>query len=186
MFANLTFTQVSSPLPITGTGHRVVGNYLYEGAFDDSGTIGVNGNSSQINILGNLLRNNGTPDVKFHHGIYIGGFGINQDIEIGWNQVQDQNGGRAIQLFGHIDGDFMNNISIHDNLLSGSELNNIVLGGSDGGTDVLGTIYVYNNIITGAGDPGLRVDDPQGKVIIQNNVLYNNGAPGFDGKGLND
>jgi hypothetical protein len=181
VFANLNFTQASSPLPVTGIGHRVVGNYLYEGAFDDSGTIGVNGNSSQINILGNLLRNNGTPDVKFHHGVYIGGFGINQDIEIGWNQIQDQNGGRAIQLFGHVDGDFMDDIRIHDNLISGSELNNIVLGGTDASTEVLGTVYVYNNIIMGAGDPGLRVDDSQGTVIIQNNVLYNNGTPGFDG-----
>lgn len=181
ILANLTFTQSWSPLPVTGIGHRVVGNYLYDGAFDDSGTIGVNGNSSQIKILGNLLRNNGTPDVKFHHGVYIGGFGINQEIEVGWNQIQDQNGGRGIQLFGHLDGDFMDNIRIHDNLISGSELNNIVLGGTDGSTEVLGTVYVYNNIIVGAGNPGLRVDDPQGTVIIQNNVLYNNGTPGFDG-----
>lgn len=181
VLANLTFTQSSSPLPVTGIGHRVVGNYLYDGAFDDSGTIGVNGNSNQIKILGNLLRNNGTPGVKFHHGVYIGGYGINQDIEIGWNQIQDQNGGRAVQLFGHVDGDFMDNIRIHDSLVSGSELNNIVLGGTDGSTEVLGTVYVYNNIIVGAGDPGLRVDDPQGTVIIQNNVLYNNGSPGFDG-----
>jgi hypothetical protein len=181
VLANMTFTQSWSPLPVTGIGHRIIGNYLHDGAFDDSGTIGVNGNSSQIKILGNLLRNNGTPDVKFHHGVYIGGFGTNQDIEVGWNQIQDQNGGRAVQLFGHVDGDFMDNIRIHDNLISGSELNNIVLGGSDGSTEVLGTIYVYNNIIVGAGDPGLRVDDPQGTVVIQNNVLYNNGSPGFDG-----
>ena len=181
VLANLTFTQSSSPLPVTGIGHRVVGNYLYDGAFDDSGTIGVNGNSNQIKILGNLLRDNGTPDVKFHHGVYIGGYGINQDIEIGWNQIQDQNGGRAVQLFGHVDSDFMDNIRIHDNLISGSELNNIVLGGTDGSTEVLGIVYVYNNIIVGAGDPGLRVDDPRGTVIIQNNVLYNNGSPGFDG-----
>ncbi|OGF61969.1 MAG: hypothetical protein A2Y62_20835, partial [Candidatus Fischerbacteria bacterium RBG_13_37_8] len=181
VFANLTFTQSWSPIPVTGIGHRVIGNYLYDGAYDDSGTIGVNGDTSMIKILGNFLYNNGTPDVKFHHGIYVGGFGINQDIEIGWNHVQDHNGGRGVQLFGHVDGDFMDNISIHDNLISGSELNNIVLGGSDGNTDVLGTVYVYNNIIIGAGDPGLRVDDPQGTVIIQNNVLYNNGTPGFDG-----
>jgi hypothetical protein len=181
VLANMTFTQSWSPLPVTGIGHRIIGNYLHDGAFDDSGTIGVNGNSSQIKILGNLLRNNGTPDVKFHHGVYIGGFGTNQDIEVGWNQIQDQNGGRAVQLFGHVDGDFMDNIRLHDNLISGSELNNIVLGGSDGSTEVLGTIYVYNNIIVGAGDPGLRVDDPQGTVVIQNNVLYNNGSPGFDG-----
>jgi len=181
VLANLTFTQSSSPLPLAGIGHRVVGNYLYDGAYDDSGTIGVNGNSSQIRILGNLLRNNGTPDVKFHHGVYIGGYGINQAIEIGWNQIQDQNGGRAVQLFGHVDGDFMDDIRLHDNLISGSELNNVVLGGTDGSTEVLGIVYVYNNVIAGAGDPGLRVDDPQGMVIIQNNVLYNNGSPGFDG-----
>jgi len=39
-------------MPVTGIGHRIVGNYLHDGAFDDSGTIGVNGNSSQIKILG--------------------------------------------------------------------------------------------------------------------------------------
>jgi len=181
VFANLTFTQASSPLPISGIGHRIIGNYLHDGAFDDSGTIGVNGNSSEIYILGNLLQNNGTPEVKYHHGVYIGGYGINQDIEIGWNQIQEQNGGRGIQLFGHLDGDFMDNIRIHDNFISGSELNNIVLGGTDGATEVLGTVYVYNNIILNSGDPGLRVDDPQGVVFIQNNVLYNNGTPGFDG-----
>ena len=181
VLANLAFTQSSSPLPVTGIGHRVVGNYLYEGAFDDTGTIGINGNTSQIKILGNLLRNNGTPGVKLHHGLYIGGFGINQDIEVGWNQIQDQRGGRAIQLFGHVDGDRMENIRLHDNLVSGSELNNIVLGGTDGSTEVLGEVNVYNNIIVGSGDPGLRVDDPQGTVIIQNNVLYNNGSPGFNG-----
>ena len=57
-------------------------------------------------------------------------------------------------------------------------MNNIVLGGTDASGEVLGTVYVYNNIIMGAGDPGLRVDDSQGTVIIQNNVLYNNGTPG--------
>ncbi len=181
VFANLRFTQSSSPLPLTGIGHRVVGNYVYEGAFDDTGTIGVNGNTSQIKIFGNLLRNNGAPGEKLHHGLYIGGFGINRDIEVGWNQIQDQHGGRAVQLFGHVDGDRMENIRIHDNLVSGSELNNIVLGGTDGSTEVLGAIDVYNNVIVGSGDAGLRIDDPQGTVGIRNNVLYNNGSPGFNG-----
>jgi hypothetical protein len=84
-------------------------------------------------------------------------------------------------VYGHDDNDRIDNLRIHDNLISGSELNNILLGGSDGATDVLGTVYVYNNIIIGASDPGLRVNDPQGTVFIQNNVLYNNGTPGFAG-----
>jgi hypothetical protein len=40
---------------------------------------------------------------------------------------------------------------------------------------------VYNNIMLNAGDPGLRVNDPQGTVFIQNNVFYNNGTPGYAG-----
>ena len=181
VLANMAFTQSESPLSVTGIGHRVVGNYFYDGAFSDSGVVGVNGDTSQAKILGNFLRNNGQVDVKFHHGLYLGGYGINQDVELGWNQIQDQRGGRSIQLFGHVDGDRMDNIRIHDNLISGSLRNNVLLGGSDGGTEVLGTIYVYNNIIVGSDDQGLRINDPQGTVIIQNNVFYNNGSLGYDG-----
>ena len=79
----------------------------------------------------------------------------------------------------------MEDIRIHDNLIATSVplRNNILLGGSDGATEVLGTIYVYNNIIVGAAGQGLRVNDPQGTVIIQNNVLYDNGLNGYDGNG---
>ena len=181
VLANLVFSQVQAPLPITGTGHRVVGNHLHDGAFSDSGAIGVNGNTRQIRILGNRLADNGQREEKLHHAIYLGGFGTNQDIEIGWNEVRDQHGGRAVQLFGHLDGDRIDDVRIHDNLIVGSELNNIVLGGSDGRTDVLGTVDVTNNVIAGAGDAGLRVDDPQGTVRIRHNVLYGNGTPGFNG-----
>ena len=54
----------------------------------------------------------------------------------------------------------MDEIRIHDNWVSGSELDNIVIGGSDGATEVIGTVSVYNNIIVGAGDAGLRINDP--------------------------
>ena len=84
--------------------------------------------------------------------------------------------GRAIQLYGHLDNDRIDQIHIHDNLIAGLELNNIVLGGSDGGTDVIGTVEVFNNIVLGSGEEGLRVNDPNGTVLIQNNVFYNNGS----------
>jgi len=111
--------------------------------------------------------------------LYLQGFGTNRDIDIGWNQIQDQHGSRGIQVYGHADGDRIDDVRIHDNQVSGSELNNIVLGGSDGATEVLGTIHVFNNLIVGAGDSGLRINDPQGTVFIQNNVLYGNGTPGY-------
>ena len=182
--ANLAFTQGLAPyegmLQMGGNGHRAVGNYLHDAL--SSTAIGIAGNSADYQILGNLISNNGQGNWEDGVGFYIQGFGANQDIDFGWNQIQDQRGRRAIQLFGHEDGDRMDNVRIHDNLISSSlQLrNNILLGGSDGGTEVLGTIYVYNNIIVGSDWEGLRVNDPQGTVFIQNNVLYDNGSLGPD------
>ncbi len=175
IIANLTFVASMNPISLSGVGHRVIGNYLHDSALDDSGALSINTDSSQIKVLGNLLSNNGTPGEKLRgHAFYIGGYGTNSDIEFGWNQIQNQEGGRSIQLYGHLANDRIEDIRIHDNLLSGAELNNVVLGGSDGGTEVLGTIYVYNNIIEGSGEPGLRVNDPQGTVYVQNNTFYDN------------
>ena len=186
IIANLGFTQGLTPyegmLAMSGNGHRAVGNYFYDGLA--SHALGIAGNSAHYQILGNLMRNNGPQDnLEDGVGFYIQGFGTNQDIDFGWNEIRDQRGRRAIQLFGHMDGDQMDNIRIHDNLILSSLplRNNILLGGSDGGTEVLGTVYVYNNIIVGSEWGGLRVNDPQGTVIIQNNVLYDNGTPGFEG-----
>lgn len=184
VLANLAFTQGLAPyegmLQMGGDGHRAVGNYFHD-ALSSTG-LGIAGNSAHYQIFGNLISNNGQDNWEDGVGFYIQGFGTNQDIDFGWNQIRDQRGRRAIQLFGHEDGDRMDNIRIHDNLISSSlQLrNNILLGGSDGGTEVLGTIYVYNNIIVGSDWEGLRVNDPQGTVFIQNNVLYDNGSLGPD------
>jgi hypothetical protein len=187
IIANWEFTQHAGNLSLSGNGHRIIGNYSHDGvAGEDYTVIGVAGNSAQLKLFGNLLLNNpNTGGEEVGVGFYLEGFGTNQDIDFGWNQIQDQNGRRSIQIFGHLAGDRMEDIRIHDNLISTSLplRNHILLGGSDGGTEVLGTIYVYNNIIVGSNGQGLRINDPQGTVIIQNNVLYNNGTQGFDGHG---
>jgi len=181
LFANLVFTQSQLPLALSGQGVRVVGNHLHRGGRSPSGVIGVNGNSQGVAILGNLLDENGTPGEKLHHGIYLGGFGTQRGVEIGWNEVRNQRGGRSIQLFGHLDGDRIEEVKIHDNLLVGAELNHILLGGSDGVTEVLGEVRIEGNVIVGAGDPGLRINDPQGTVRVQHNSFHGNGTPGFGG-----
>src|SRR3989344_4867822 len=183
VIANLEFTGDSATLGLAGTGHRAIGNYTHDSLnYSEGGVIGVTGNTSGLKIYGNYLRDNGGTDEGLSsHGLYIQGFGTNQDIDFGWNQIKDQRGRRAIQLFGHVAGDKMDNIRLHDNLISGSVRNNIILGGSDGGTEVIGTIYVYNNIIANGDDQGLRINDPQGTVYIQNNTFYNNGLSGYDG-----
>jgi hypothetical protein len=182
VIANMEFTDYGATLELRGDFHRIIGNYAHDGIYSNSGTIGITGDSAHYKIYGNYLRENGEEGDKLNgSGFYLQGFGTNENIDIGWNQVENQRGSRAIQLYGHMDGDFVDNVRIHDNLLSGSELNNIVLGGSDGNTNILGTVYIYNNIIIGAGDPGLRINDPNGTVIIQNNVLFNNGTTGMNG-----
>ena len=182
VIANMEFMDYGATIELRGDSHRIIGNYAHDGIYSNSGVIGITGDSAHYKIYGNYLRNNGEPGDKLNgSGFYLQGFGTNQDIDFGWNQIQDQRGARAIQVYGHIDGDFVDNVLIHDNILSGSELNNMVLGGSDGSTNILGTVHVFNNIIIGAGDPGLRVNDPNGTVIIENNVLYNNGTPGLNG-----
>lgn len=182
VFANLGFTHYGAMLDLAGNGHRIVGNHLHDGIFSNGGTIGILGNSAHYRIYGNLIRNTGEVDNNLNgSGFYLGGFGTNRDIDFGWNEIRDQRGSRAIQVYGHEPGDRIDDVRIHDNVIAGSERNNILLGGSDGGTDVLGTVHVYNNIIADALDQGLRINDPQGTVVIENNVFYNNGAQGFDG-----
>ena len=182
VIANLEFSQYASTLEPSGNGHRIVGNYSHDVYAPEGFAIELAGGIAQMKIFGNLLRNNGEAGLENGVGFYIAGFGTNQDIDFGWNEIRDQGGRRAIQLFGHIAGDRMDNIRIHDNLIAGSLplRNNILLGGTDGGTEVLGTIYVYNIIVVGSAWEGLRVNDPQGTFIIQNNVLYNNGSQGID------
>jgi len=173
--ANLGFTAGQESLPLSGIGHRIIGNRLYDGGFSDGGAMGVNTDSADLRIYGNLLSRNGLEGEKLHHGFYPGGYGTNRNIDFGWNEISGQRGGRAIQLYGHVTGDVIDEIRIHDNVIHGSELNNIVIGGSDGDSDVIGTVYVFNNIISGSrGEPGLRVNTPGGRVVIQNNTFYGN------------
>lgn len=181
VIANMEFTGYAGNLQVRGTGHRLVGNYSHDGIYSEGAVIGITGTSSGLKIYGNYMRDNGGTGDLAGHGFYVQGFGTNRDIDFGWNEIRNQRGRRAIQLFGHQSGDWMDNISIHDNLITGSIRNNIIIGGSDGGTDVIGTIYVRNNIIANGDDQGLRVNDSNGRVYIQNNTFYNNGATGYDG-----
>ena len=175
VFANLVFTRMGSALPLSGVGQRVVGSCFFDGGEDDSGMIGVNGAASDIHVLGNLLVRNGAPQEKLHHAFYVGGFGVNTDIELAFDHIEGQEGGRAVQVFGHLAGDWVDGLSIHDNFLAASELNNVTLGGSDAGdAPLLGDVEVYNNVIIGAGAEGLRINDPGGNFTIRHNTLHAN------------
>lgn len=172
VIGNMKFGLLDEAILITGIGQRIVGNDLSNGG--EGNKLGVFGDTSAIKILGNRMRSNGTPDGK-SYDIYIQGFGINRDIEVGWNELRNRRGGRSMQVYGHLAGDRVDKLVIHDNVMVGCELNNLILGGSDGGTEILGTVTVTGNIIASSRSAeGLRVNDPTGKVIIENNTLYGN------------
>lgn len=171
VIGNIRFAAVRESLLVTGVGQSIVANDLSNGGEGDK--VGIFGNTSVIKILGNRLDSNGTPTTKFY-SIYVQGFGVNRDIDVGWNEVRNQEG-RSIQVYGHLAGDIVDDLRIHDNVIVGSELNNILLGGSDGGTEILGTVRVTGNVIAGSrSTEGLRVNDPQGTVIIENNTFHGN------------
>ncbi|MEW6365663.1 MAG: PKD domain-containing protein [Acidobacteriota bacterium] len=172
VIGNLRFGLIDEAILVIGVGQRIVGNDLSNGG--EGNKIGVFGDTSAIKILGNRMDSNGTPAGK-SYDIYVQGFGINRDIEVGWNEIRNREGGRSMQVYGHLAGDIVDNLRIHDNVMVGSELNNLILGGSDGGTEILGTVTVTGNIIAGSrSTEGLRVNDPQGTVRIENNTLSGN------------
>ena len=167
----MRFGEMEDAILVTGVGHHVVGNDLSHGG--EGHKVGVFGDTSAIKILGNRFDSNGTPETKYY-SIYVQGFGVNRDIDIGWNEMRNQEG-RSIQVYGHLDGDRVDDLRIHDNVMLGSNLNNLILGGSDGGNEILGTVTVTGNVIAGSRSAeGLRVNDPTGTVIIENNTLLGN------------
>lgn len=181
VISNLEFTDVAGNLQLSGSHHRAVGNYLHDDVHSEGAVIGISGETSDIKMYGNFLLNNGGSGEEPGHGFYIQGFGTNQQIDFGWNEIRNQRGRRGIQLFGHIAGDWMDDIQIHDNLVAGAARESILIGGSDGDTEVVGTVFVYNNILIDSDDQGIRINDPAANVFVQNNLVYNSGSIGFDG-----
>jgi len=114
----MRFGLMDEAILVTGVGHRIVGNDLSNGG--EGNKIGVFGNTSAIKILGNRMRSNGTPTGK-SYDIYVQGFGINRDIEVGWNELRNRRGGRSMQVYGHVAGDRVDKLVIHDNVMVGCE-----------------------------------------------------------------
>ena len=164
-------------LPLEHASHvRIVGNEIFgaRGHCDD-GTIST-GDSSHIEIIGNYIHDNG--GIKLKHAIYLPGFGENRDIEIAYNRIEQQHGGRAIQLYGHQSDDVIRQIKIHDNEISEIDRDAILLGNTDEGRLLIQDVLIYNNIIHRAGRCegfAVRVDNPtaDGIRIIHNTLVYN-------------
>ena len=166
-------------VPLTNVnGARVVGNEIRGSNREcQDGVIGM-ANASGLKILGNVIHDNGST--KLDHGIYVQGFGTNRDIEIAWNRVDNQISGRAIQIYGHMPGDVVERIAIHDNELTHVDRDGILVGWTDADSLQVRDVKIWNNIVVRAGrcvGDGIRVNNQTAVgVSIFHNTLVDNGV----------
>lgn len=152
---------------------RIVGN-VASGFESPFGTVTI-ASCSGCKVLGNHIFDSGIPRSKFSHLIYYTGFGTGEDLEIAWNLLHDQHGGRGIQLFGHTADDRLSGVNIHDNVVFNCALDGILIGASDG--PVKGWIsdaVIYNNLVYNVGGAGIRIANPGVEARILHNTLYDN------------
>jgi len=145
------------------TNFYFYGNYSHDAAVDKRGEFG---NSA--------------------YGAYFQGFGKHNYIYVAWNEFSYNPNGRGIQVYGHMTGDSIDNLYIHDNWIHHNGKTGIVLGGGDGqgAYEFVKKCYVYNNIINnnsinyawypGILAGGLGDGGNLGEWYIYNNTFYQN------------
>jgi hypothetical protein len=147
---------------------RIVNNELYGLWKEQEGSGAVTGNGMFWRILGNHIHHNGVT--KLMHGIYIdntGGVG-SDSIEIAYNHIHDQTGGRGIQLYDKQPS--ITNVRIHDNVIHDIDRDGIVVGNNAS----IG-IEIYDNIIYRTGrviGSGIRFDSPYATAEVYRNLIY--------------
>ncbi len=174
--AKFTLTATSSATQFGGAGDaarlRLIGNTA-SGVGSTYGTLIVK-SCSNCKILGNHIYNSGTPGNKLAHLIYYGGYGVGNGLEIAWNLLHDELGGRCIQVYGHLDGDRLSGLSIHDNIVYNCPYDGILVGASDAAYKPwISDAAVYNNIVYNTGG-GIRIDNPGVAARVLHNTLHDN------------
>ena len=169
---------------------RVVNNEL-QGMYENGGGNGcVSGNGRHFKVLGNKIHDNGGS--KLYHGVYFDNNDCNgtDDVEIAYNQIYNQRGGRGIQIYHGScpNGSGLSNISVHHNVIHDIALDGILFGDhSQGG------FVAYDNLVYNTGVPSLQLASDyapgapltggcirfnSSTLVVQayNNTFYNCGA----------
>jgi len=145
--------------------------------FDSNyGTFEIN-DCTGCKVLGNHVHHSGLPGNKFSHLIYYTGNGPASGLEIAWNVVHDEVGGRGIQVYGHAANETLSGLSIHDNVVYNIALDGILVGASDAASGPwISDALVYNNVVYNAGGRGFRVETPGLSLRLLHNTAYRNGT----------
>jgi hypothetical protein len=157
-----------------GTYLYILGNYVHH---QDCGTYadGV--------YVSDDTSSNVAPGTAKAYQIYLGGYGTNDYIYIGYNDMGYGYQGRGFQIFGHEATDTLDNCYIFNNYFHDNYLNTLALGGGDDNNgidyDYVKNIYFYNNVVADTTNSFLSTFGSinthgrfGGNYYIYNNVFY--------------
>jgi hypothetical protein len=177
-FAKLNVIGPEKPFPIANTGRRIIANQISSAGTDSWGAVSVNNYADKIRLLGNYLKDDGTAGNNYP-GFGIYGDSAAQpitDIEVGWNQVENQHGGPSIEVVGDsaTPGNF-NGVKIHDNLLiNNASTDHIIVGGYTSATQSIDNVEIWNNVVVGSASAGVRLNNTMMNVSVVHNTLVGN------------
>ncbi len=162
------------------TDVRIVNNEVKNG-YEDSGGAGyIDGSGTNFRIFGNVVHDNGGS--KLYHAMYFDArASIASDIEIAYNTIYNETGGRGIQIYGDT-STLINNVRIHHNVIHDIHLDGILLGSQSGTGDQVYDNIVYNTANSafqgpsadaGSGGSCLRFNSSTLTATVYNNTFYN-------------
>lgn len=192
-------------------GLRWVGNKIH-------GALAVNvvmqGPLNGSNFLGNDDYDywsvpNGASSSERGYGIYYGGYGTQQNINVQYNRFWNDQGTngistKGIQVYGHCPADcpgtmdYFINVTIANNQIFDNCMEGMAVNGTDGGTnpwDHSGVTYVYNNVIIGNGScdtikgytySGMQFGDTGMTAKVWNNTFYLNAGGNIGNQSAGD
>lgn len=141
-------------------------------------------------------RSDPAPSTKGYGFSFSGGGasgnGYHNYIDVGWNESCHHQYGHAFYIYGHFNGDSIDNLYIHDNYFHHNSMRGAILGGGDnnGGGSTYGFVkncWFYNNIVAFNGGTGVLIGDAVistagggGNFVVERNTFYKNGEGAFD------
>jgi hypothetical protein len=142
--------------------------------------------TDDLKVLGLTIANVGKPGEKLSHAIYYEGYGTSTRVEIAYNRITNERGGRGIQVYAHQAVDHIDQLLIHDNVVDTTTLSGILVGQGDGGapTNWITRAEITNNLVRRSGNPNgytsngylpeqsaLHVTLPGCDFVIRNNTF---------------
>jgi len=160
---------------------RVVGNYVHDARSSNSGAFGEFSASVDLFILGNAVERTGVAGENNAHAIYHGGRGVSDNVHISYNRVDTHLGGRAIQIFGHKEGEVMTGLVIRGNHIVNAQGNaGILVSHSDAPAGVspsdpsrgwIKDALVEYNTVEGGNGSGINIKNIGVDATVNDNVL---------------